>query len=85
MASLLRVLFVLFLIGQLSSTSHAQCKVLTSIVPLSWNANTELDIDFYKVYRSLTSGSGDSLIGTTAQGADPISFTDMMPLSIIID
>ena len=81
MASLLRVLFISFLIGQLSSNSHAQCKVSTSGVPLSWDANTELDIDFYRVYRSLTSGSSYSLIGTTAQGPDPISFTDTTPSS----
>ncbi len=61
--------------------SHAQCKLVSGSTPLYWDANSEPNIDSYKVYRSLTSGSGYSVIGTTAQGPGPVSFTDTTPLS----
>ena len=50
-------------------------------MPLYWDANSEPDIDHYNVYRSPTSGSGYSVIGTAAQSPDPVSFTDLTPLS----
>ena len=60
----------------------AQClNVVGPTVPLYWDANSEPDIDHYNVYRSSTSGSGYSVIGTASQAPDPISFTDMTPLS----
>ena len=54
--------------------------MIGSTVPLFWDANSEPDLLRYNVYRSLTSGSGYSVIGTTPQAADPISFTDPTPL-----
>ena len=48
---------------------------------LYWDANSEPDIDHYNVYRSPTSGSGYSVIGTAAQSQNPISFTDPTPAS----
>ena len=60
----------------------AQClNVVGPTVPLYWDANSEPDIDHYNVYRSLTSGSGFSVMGTTSQSPDPVSLTDMTPLS----
>jgi len=46
---------------------------------LYWDANGEPNIDFYTVYRSQTSGSGYSIIGTAPQSLDPVSFTDTSP------
>ena len=81
-AALVRTLFVGFLICQFWGYSYAQCgSVSSSTIPLYWEANTEPDIDHYNVYRSLTSGFGYSVFGTTSQGADPISFTDLTPLA----
>ena len=60
----------------------AQClSVVGPTVPLYWDANSEPDIDHYNVYRSSTSGSGFSVMGTTSQSPDPVSLTDMTPLS----
>lgn len=44
----------------------------TGGVALSWTANVEPDLDYYNVYRSLTSGSGYSLLDDAATA----SFTD---------
>jgi len=61
---------------------HAQCGSVAGLtVPLYWDANSEPDIDHYNVYRSPTSGSGYSVIGTAPQSPDPISLTDPTPLS----
>ena len=60
----------------------AQClNVVGPTVPLYWDANSEPDIDHYNVYRSSTSGSGFSVMGTPSQSPDPVSLTDMTPLS----
>lgn len=59
-----------------------QCvEVVGPEVPLYWDANTEPNIDFYNVYRSTTQGSGYVVISMSPQGADPISDTDLTPLS----
>ena len=80
--AVVRILFVGFLLCQCWGQSHAQCGSVTgSTIPLYWDANSEPDLDHYNVYRSLTSGSGYSAIGTTSQSADPISFTDLTPLA----
>ena len=60
----------------------AQClSVVGPTVPLYWDANSEPDIDHYNVYRSSTAGSGFSVMGATSQSPDPVSLTDMTPLS----
>ena len=51
----------------------AESGTLTLVVNLDWNDNTEDDIDYYSVYRSITSGSSYSLIGTT----DASSYEDL--------
>ena len=82
-AALVRTLFVGFLICQfwVQIPAQAQCVVVSSsTVSLFWGANSEPDLLRYNVYRSLTSGFGYSVIGTTPQAADPISFTDPTPL-----
>ncbi len=80
-SSFLRIILLSFLLCQFWGTSLAQCESLEgSIVTLEWNANSEPDIDYYNLYRSPTVGSGYSVIGTVAQGPDPVSFTDMTPL-----
>ncbi len=76
------ILFAGFFILQFSGYSHAQCVSPSgSTAPLYWDANSESDIDHYNVYRSTTSGSGYSVIGTVPQSPDPVSFTDTTPLS----
>ncbi len=82
LASLVRTLLVGFLICQFWGQIHAQCDLVgSSSTPLYWDANTEAGIDHYNVYRSSTSGSGYSVIGTTLQAPDPIAFTDIAPLA----
>ncbi len=77
----LRILTIVIVMGCSWGSSHAQCDVLGGpSVPLYWDANGEPNIDFYNVYRSQNSGSGYSVIGTAAQGPDPISFTESTPL-----
>ena len=77
----LRILTIVIVMGCSWGSSHAQCDVLDGpSVPLYWDANGEPNIDFYNVYRSENSGSGYSVIGTAAQGPDPISYTDTPPL-----
>ena len=79
--SFLRIILLIFLICQFWGTSLAQCESLEgSTVLLEWNANSELDIDYYNLYRSPTLGSGYSVIGTVSQSPDPVSFTDTTPL-----
>ena len=82
MPSSLRIPAIGVLICQFWGYSHAQCELVAGpTVPLYWDANSEPNIDHYNVYRSPTSGSGYSVIGTTPQSADPLSFTDITPLS----
>ena len=62
--------------------AQAPCEVVTSFtVPLYWDANSEPNIDHYNVYRSSISGSSYFVIGLTSQSPDPVSFTDITPLS----
>ena len=59
------ILFVL-----LTSVSFAEN------VNLFWDSNSEPDVTFYNVYRSDTSGSLYSVIGTVTQTANPM-YSDM--------
>lgn len=77
-----RILFASLVICQFWGHGYAQCESVDgSTAPLYWDANSEPNIDHYNVYRSPTSGSGYSVIGTAPQSPDPVSLTDPTPLS----
>ena len=73
-------LFALFL---LSGSLFAQCELITSSpIPLFWDANTEVNMDHYRVFRADSSTSTPALLHTVSQSADPISSSDPNPLSL---
>ncbi len=64
-----------------SLSAFAQCDQITGTqVPLYWDANTEPNIDYYRLQRSDISGSSYTVVNTVLQGSDPISLTDFNPL-----
>ena len=73
-------IFALFL---LNDNLVAQCEQITSSpIPLFWAANTELNIDYYRVLRADSPSSVPVLLHTVFHGPDPISSFDPNPLSV---
>lgn len=62
--------------------AQGPCEAVTGPdVPLFWDANTETNIEYYRLLRSDIQGSGYAPVNTVFQGPDPISLTDFNPLS----
>jgi len=74
---------LLFIVLAFSAPCHAQCEqVLSGPVPLFWDANTEVNIDFYNVFRAESSSSTPVFLFTVPQAADPISTFDSSPILV---